>query len=306
MKIFDLLIWAIVAIAIIFIVINLFGNFNQQKDLNSEIRENLEIAETPDMLGKLIMMPTKKVEESFLLNKTSFDIAQRSIAIECTSPNICCPVNEKCDKIEWSPELAVFKNSKTIDFFVRCEKNIINVCKIYFGIMPAQSKIEEINLIAQDGTSSNMLVKVKNTGKISIIQGTNKIELYKRVNNNWEKTTEIFPQQTVDLLTQNQKHNFVWNVETKTMGEYRISSEFKGNNAGFDTMTFDFNITENIECEIDETRTDTIYDPSTGEDWQVHYCNNCNFSHECVTKWNKKYPEIEWNIIDKERIYYVK
>jgi hypothetical protein len=306
MKIFDLVIWAIIAIILIFIIINLFININQQENLTLEIRKNLEIAETPDMLGKLIIMPTKKVEENFILDKTNFDIAQRSIAIECTNPNICCPLNEKCNRIEWTPELAVFKNSRTIDFFVRCEKDIIIICKIYFGIMPAQSKIEEINLIAQEGTSTKILIKAKNIGKISIIQGINKIELYKKVNNNWEKTNEIFPQQTVDLLTQNQEHNFIWNVETKTMGEYRISSEFKGNNAGFDTMTFDFNIIENIECNIDETRTETMHDPSTGENWQIHYCNNCNFSHECVTQWNKKYPEIEWNIIDKERIYHVK
>ncbi|MDD3084145.1 MAG: hypothetical protein PHP82_03920, partial [Candidatus ainarchaeum sp.] len=53
----------------------------------------------------------------------------------------------------------------------------------------------------------------------------------------------------------------------------------------------------------DETRKNTIYDNQTQKFMQIHYCKNCNYSHECVTAWIEKKPDIEWNIIDKEKIY---
>ncbi|MDD3083965.1 MAG: hypothetical protein PHP82_03005, partial [Candidatus ainarchaeum sp.] len=291
MKIFDLIIWAVISIALLFIATTLFNQLMLETDLKIEIDEGLKIAETNEMLGKLIMIPLKKVEPGYILTKTSFDTIKRSIAIECTNPNICCLMGEECELIEWNYTTVKFKNEKRYDFFVRCEYEKISICRIYFGDKPAQAQIEEIEKIKQEGNNLDIQINVKNSGKISLVRGSNTLELYKKVDETWEKTDKNFPYQNIDLLLQDQKHSFVWNIEIKNLGEYRIKTIFEGENAGFDTKTFDFNIIKNIACEVDETRKNTIYDNQTQKFMQIHYCKNCNYSHECVTAWIEKKPD---------------
>ncbi len=303
MRVFDLIVWAVISIILLLIVISLFNNIEAENDLKTELENGLKLAETDELLGKLVKLNARKVESDYLLSKTNFDLVNRSIAIECTNPDICCPMSEECEKIEWDQTMAIFKSEKEYDFFVRCVFDRISVCKIYFGKEPAQAKIDDINLISKQGTSSIIQLIVSNNGKVNLIEGNSTIELFKKVKNNWEKTSEVFPHQTISLLQPNQKHIFVWNVETKTIGEYQLKTIFQGNNAGFDSKTIDFNIDLSLNCETNESKTKTIYDNVTEKYRQIHYCENCNFSYECVAVWNEKKPNTQWNIIDKDKIF---
>ncbi|MDD4250922.1 MAG: hypothetical protein PHX27_01885 [Candidatus ainarchaeum sp.] len=303
MNIFELLIWGIIAIILLGIGISFFNQTNQVTNINTEIENALQFAQTNEKLGQIVTLNSRKIESDYLLLKKDFETNNQSIALECTNPNLCCPNKEKCDKIEWDFEKIKFKNERSYDFFIRCVRDNIFICRIYFGQMPAQAKINEIKILDDQGTSTKFNVIVTNSGKINLFQGENSIVLYKKVKNDWEKTPEVFPIQNISMLMPNQTHTFLWNIETKTSGEYRAESKFLGENSGFEIKQYDFNVTENSFCIIDETKTQTIFDNTTQKYREIHYCNNCNYSFECVTEWAKENPDIIWNIIDKEKIF---
>ncbi len=306
MKVFDLLIWAIVSIVLVFLVIIIFNALMPKEDLMQDLKNATILAENPNMLGKLVYVGNKYVENDFLLSKTNFELVKRSMAIECTNPNDCCALGEKCSKIEWDYTYAIFKQRKQTHFYVRCYEEKISVCRIYFGKMPAQAEVIKVELLSKDGTNSTYKSVVKNTGEANLSYGEATIKLYKLVNNNWELTSESFPTQTINLLSPGQEHSFIWNIETKTLGHYRAEFIFSGNNSGYDSKNFDFNTLENEGCFIIEGKEDLFANEDLNKINERRYCTGCNYAYECLNAWKEKEPTKEWELLTMESTYYAR
>ncbi len=307
MKPFQLIIWAIVALLIIFIAIDLFLTLFPQENITGILQKNIKLAETNEFLGKTIDVGTHYIEEDTIFLKNSFDITNRSVAIECTDPNLCCNIDEKCEKeIEWNYTNAKIKKFRSINFFVRCiNVDELSVCRIYIGKEPAQAKIIETKELNKAGNSIVLETRVKNIGKNDLVFGKSSVELLKNVNEHWLETGEEFPIQNIDLLQTGMEHSFTWNIEVKTLGEYKLVFTFEGQNAGFDKNEFIFENASNEFCIIDNSETETL---SAGNErfYESHYCTGCNFAYECLAKWQETMPDANWELVDEETAYCLK
>jgi hypothetical protein len=309
MKPFSLLIWAIVAILLIFIATNIYNNLFPESNLTNEIKEELGIAQSQPYLGELRILGQKTLEEGDLIMKDSFDLLNKSVAIECTSADICCPLGEECNNsIEWNYELLNVKNTTTTRVYVRCitEENL-PVCRIYFGTKPAQASIKQINLISSEGNSTVFNLTVENSGNNTLPFGEANIELYQKVNGQFQKLGIDLPTQNINNLPASQEHDFIFNIETFNTGQYRAKFIFSGNNAGFDTFNYDFNVGINQICTTSsKTESIEIFDEELNSqgyyEEEFYYCNNCNFAYECLSEWQKEHQDINFNIISKERV----
>lgn len=310
MKVFDLLVWSIVTIAIILVVINFYGNLNNDEPIETKINNKLDEALLPINMGKLLLVGNLELKKDYILSRTYFDTIKKSLVIECSSESLCCPNGEECPKIiEWTPENLTLKNTNNTKIFVRCfEINNFPACKIYVGKAPAQAKIKEIKLINQIDTSATFEIIVTNTGEATLFFGKTNFELYSNINGNFEKIDLELPTQELANLPVNTQHTFIWTIDTYLPGEYMAKFLFEGENAGFDFNTFDFNTTFNTNCQIDKEKEETKY--ITDEDLitqgvyakHYYYCKNCNAAWECLAVWKKEFPDANFNIENKERV----
>jgi hypothetical protein len=302
MKIFQLVITAIVAIALIALFFTYINSLNSPENLNSQIKKAIIQAEDPSYMGKTIMFSFNVTQNQLLYTK-DFDLSKRSLAIECTDNSICCAKGEECNKIEWTEEYAQFNKAKKINFYARCLEEGISICRIYFGKMPAQAELKEIRKTSQNNLTINFEVDVKNSGKQNLSLGENKLKLYKKVAFDWEESDFKKESKNISMLAPDQEHTFLWEITIPSYGEYKAEFIFEGQNSGFDIKTIDFNINENTACQRSE-KVEYVTDPESGVR-EIHYCEGCNYGYECYAKWKEIMPEKEWEILNKEAVYFI-
>ncbi len=303
MKPFDLIIWAIVAIILIFMATFLFNALLPQDDILKEINKSITLAETNYYLGQTVFVGNLKAPKDFLISQTNFDRTNRSVAIECTSQGDCCNINEKCGKIEWDNTYAIFNPPKLINIYVRCYENVISICRIYLGKTPAQATIKEIDLVEQENNNFLFSVKTKNTGDTILAQGILQGTIFKKVQSKWESTNIVSETKTIETLLQDQEFSFVEEFNLTTPGEYRVEFNFSANNGGFDINYFDFNIEKNTNCKTITGEETFAGDDPTKINTQK-FCEGCTFGYECYDAWKTLMPQKEWIIIDKTSVYY--
>jgi hypothetical protein len=302
MKVFQLMVTAIVAIALITLFFTYINSLNTPDNLNSQIEKAIIKAENPIFMGKTIFFQSNITQNQLLYTK-DFDITKRSLAIECTDNSICCSKGEECNKIEWNGEYAQFNKTDKINFYLRCIEEKVSICRIYFGKMPAQAELKEIRKSSQSNLKVNFEVDVINSGKQNLALGENSIVLYKKVGFDWEKSDFEEENKNISLLAPEQEHTFLWELIIPSYGEYKAEFIFEGDNAGYDSKTIDFNITENTDCGRIE-QVEYIADPESGVR-EVHYCEGCNYGFECYAKWKEIMPEKEWEILGKDSVYFI-
>lgn len=319
MKIFELLVYAIIAVVLVGIAVTLFNSFFPKEDLLVEIKQGIKIAQTESYLGKTIEIGQKTIEKDFIINKSFFDTAQLSLAFECNNPSLCCIRNTEqeasynCTKpIEWDYTNIIVKTSTQIKVNLRCIKqNELPVCRIYFGSKPAQAQVTEIQL-NQSNESITAIVKAKNSGENNLAQGKMNLILEKLVNNKWDVTEEEFPEQVIEteepsILMPGQEHSFVWEVKIFTPGTYRANFIFEGQNAGFDKNSINFDVEFNSYCKPIIESTYELFEENNGTLFkEIKKCENCNYAYECATAWQTKYPTINYEVLTKDTTYCIK
>lgn len=312
MNVIELVVYAIIALALIFLAITLFNPIKQET-LIDEIKEGINAGQTNIFLGKTFPIGTRILEKEFHFDKRAIEDASYSLAIECNNPKICCIRKEEqskediCTKpINWDYSFIEAKQETTLKTSVRCinELNTL-ICRIYFGLSPAQAEIIEIKN-QQDQNSNTIIsnIKVKNSGETQLALGIMELNLQKKVLNKWENTEDQFKPQEIQYLLPQQEHTFVWAIQTTTVGEYRLNYKFSGNNAGFDQKTEDYNITKANFCSIIEEETYEIQTIQEGVKYnEIKKCENCNYAYECASAWQNKYPMVNYQIVTKEKTY---
>jgi hypothetical protein len=311
MNIFELLIYAIITIALIFMVITLF-DLPKEDTIIKELQETINIAQTDNFLGKTIILETKLIQKDFYLNKIALEDALSSTAIECNNPKICCirqseqDKNQTCTKpLIWDYDFFRAEQETTVKTSVRCLNEFgVPICRIYFGSYPAQSQIVEITKLSENNSGKIIsTIKVKNSGETQLSFGMLKLTLQKEVLGNWEDTEiEYNPQEIHSLLPQ-QEHSFIQEVNINTIGNYKLVYTFSGINSGFDKNALEIKVSKN-SCEIIEEENYEIQTIEEGKKYnEIKKCQNCDYAYECANAWQNKYLNINYQILTKEKTY---
>jgi hypothetical protein len=303
MKPIQMIVWAIVAIALILLFVNYIIPEVTPENVTTIIRNNFVAAENPGQLGKLLFLGEIDLEKDELVSQSMFELTDRELAFECTSVDECCAKGEKCNKaIEWDYTHIKTKRNTKSNLYLRCIKDELPICRAYVGKQPAQAEI--INLVKdQDNTSISLQVFVENTGEFDLAFGKNSLILQKKVGERWFDGEEEFETKEIERIPVDGQHIFVWEINPQIFGEYRAITKFEGNNAGFDEKSVEFTITENTAC-VTIDKNETTFDGDIYK--EIHYCEGCNYAFECLAEWNKKNPTIDYELMDLERVYCTK
>lgn len=306
---YQLFVYAIVALTVIGFVYIIYLNLFAPEPFVNELKRGLEVANSQEYLGKYYFINHKIIPEGTIVTKDFFDTQTMSIAIECTSEDKCCPKGELCSKnIEWDYDKINFKKDVSADVSVRCIRyEGVPVCRFYFVDLPAQSKINSVELIEQNYKEAAVTIEVKNDGKQKLTIGKLEVILYKNVNGKWVDTESDFIPREIDFLDPNKSHRFLWDFYFQTTGKYLAEFSFEGSNSGYDKKQIEIDInSENNPCSIDTERVKTIIDPISENFMEFHYCNNCSTAHDCLSAWNNANEGTEFELFDKESVYCIK
>lgn len=311
LNIFELLIYAIITIIIFFLIMVLFTQ-DPNQELIIKLKENLKIAQTESFLGKTITIENQTIPKEFYLHKSILEEPLFSVAIECNNPKVCCIRNEEkkeedetCNKpLNWDYTHVQAKAQTVTKISVRCiQEESFPLCRVFFGYYPPQAEIIDINNTVNE--SSNTIfsnIKVKNSGETQLSTGKLELILQKKLEYEWEDTETTFQPQEVKFLLPKQEHTFIWAIQTLTAGKYRLIYKFSGDNAGHNTKIIDYNIGKNSACSIIE---ETSYETKTIEERtkykEIKYCKNCNYAFECAAAWQEKYPQVNYEVLTKEK-----
>ena len=310
MKPFELIVWGIVTIVIVLVLIAIFGGLAQEEDLIEKIESNLKHAQLPPLIGKTVTVGSINLNQNQLFSTDSFETVDKLLAIECNNENICCPINEECQKpIEWNQQNLKLKKTITTNSFVRCifVQNY-PACKIYVGNRPAQAKIESIELVEQVGNSNIFEITVKNTGNTNLAFGNLNVDLFRRVGGVFQPINFELETQEIQFLPISTKHTFLWNIELDFAGEYKAEFVFSSENAGFDKNFIEFNTDPTTNCEIDINKFDQfeiVNEELLSQGYimkEYHYCKNCNHAFECLAEWKIKHPHVNFNLETNNRV----
>ena len=276
-------------------------------------KESIIVAQTKSFMGKTVKLD-QLIEKDFYLSKNAFEDALISVALECNNPNLCCIrkaeqiENQICTKnISWDYDFMKLENETTLKISVRCLNDLkLPICRIYFGSYPAQAEIVEINKSTneQNGKIISTII-VKNNGETQLNAGRLQLTLQKNVVGEWEDIIDAiqYEIQEVQYLLPQQEHTFTQEINITTSGKYRLLYKFSGINAGFDEKYLEIEHSQNLCTIIEETN----YEIQTIEDGKLYReikkCENCNYAYECATKWQTKYPNVDYQILTKDKTY---
>jgi hypothetical protein len=305
---FSLLIYAIVAVALLGVSYGVYLNIFPPENLTTELKGGLEIANTTEFLGKYYSLGQKIIPGGSILTKDFFDTQTMSIAMECTSETKCCPKGEACSKsIEWDYGNMNFKYNVSAELSVRCIRyDGTPVCRFYFVDLPAQAKINSIELSEQNGKKIEMSIKVENIGEQKLTIGQLTPILYKDVKGDWANTEKEFESEQLQSLDPNEEYTFVWEFNFDTIGKYLVEFKFEGSNAGYDTKQIELNVTNSNLCKVDAGNSETNIMVDSEKFMEVHYCTGCDTAYECLSAWNHEFPNIEYDLLTKDSVYCVK
>ncbi|MEM4662969.1 MAG: hypothetical protein QXM75_03025 [Candidatus Diapherotrites archaeon] len=174
MDTFKLLISTVVALVIIFLLLQIFGFFEKPINTEKEIKDMLSVAEVN--LGRY---NSKVLPLEGTIFMSIFESDKRAVAPMCNNPALCCEINQSCPKVlEWRTEgTAMYvktKQKKVTTVSTRCRFEKIHICRIYFGQEPAQVAIESLELLPHQekifsGDTIKINYSIKNTGATSMI-----------------------------------------------------------------------------------------------------------------------------------------
>jgi hypothetical protein len=291
MNFFKMLVFSIIAIALIYIFYAFLPYFFPEKNAFALLSNNLNGAQLKE--GKSVFL-----EISFGKNENfaaqNFDAANRSVVFECNNPRICCNMNEKCGLTEWDERKMGFNSAKTIITATRCSfSENMYACKIYFGDAPAQlvlKKTEAKKTIDLSKEPVEISVEIENSGKQPMLFGQLKIDVFQKYLENgvWQKKFSE-ASKTIPL-------NRLLGGETTKMvvspalseGTFEINLIASGENSGSDQNKIIIEITGTENCianGCDNPKT------MAGQCKTTCYCTSCMLGISCEKAIKEKKPE---------------
>jgi len=296
---FRLLIYAIIAIALIsLIILFVFPLLEEKEDAFKEIETAIEKAEQQE--GKAVEQKEILFREGSI-NTKNFEQKSRLVWFECNSPALCCDKNFECGKgVRWNDRAVFFTQKQKMNVSARCTiEQGLYLCRVYFGTMPAQIEIKELEGLEEKDLSKNQLyeatAKYANIGNIEAFFVKGKAKLYKYAFEENQKKEILIQEKELELnelkAGEAGKASFLFSLSSN--GEYKIEARIEAENGGFDIQEMDFNAINSpaSACKATQAETTANYNEETKKCEKKYYCTNCNFAFECLAEWNKKMPE---------------
>lgn len=308
MKPFDILVYAIVAVVLLFVLYSIISVYFQPATLNSVIKGDITKARSDAFAGKLVPIEYNLIPGDTTIIASSFKDTKLLVSVECVDPKICCNRGEICGKeVEWDYGQARVKQEIKAVLFTRCvNEQGIDTCKIYIGEKPAQAKIYQTAMLKQEGQITYIKVTAGNSGEQNLALGSHTLALYKKANQDWIDTGEEFEPKTADLLAPQQTQTVVWELQALPLGDYKATVKFEAPNAGYDQNNITFTVSQGNTCIISGQQTQTIADVSSGKYEEIHYCTGCLYGYECAAAWNENQPGKSFIAVDKDSAYCIK
>lgn len=296
MNVFNLFIYAIVVFILIAIFLALAQNFPAMEETSTLIKKSIEDARITPNLGKTYLVGTLNYNKDGLIRSTGVSPQGTIASIECINPSYCCiqksqqSQNEECKKsFEWDYDFVRPIESRKVNTFVRCTNvEQISTCKVYIGSPPAQAEVISVENIGENSEGNTEIkATLNNMGSIPIANATATLKIFKKTKGDWVLTDYENESKEVLILQPNEKQILYWEIKLINLGEYRATILFESQNAGFNEGSLDFNKTENTLCK-DTTIGETVYNAENNNYEELHYCEGCNYAHECANAWGKR------------------
>ncbi|MFA5931444.1 MAG: hypothetical protein WC821_03980 [archaeon] len=313
MNTFEIIIYAIVALALVMVFLTFAPQFLENKQSVDNMKKSIEIAKLQTMLGKTMNLGFPLYGEEFIVNKNNFDYKTVLVAFECLDPKECCirkedqDKNYKCNKsIEWDYDFFKVKDTTKIQTSLRCIKQgELATCKFYLGSLPAQAKIDKIELVDNTNGTAEIKVLVKNIGSNELAFGKNSLKLEKKSPTNWVETDYVSETKETMTIMPGESYPFLWSIAPSNSGEYKAIFTFEGQNAGFDENSIIFTLDTTKACKTGGVG-ESIFNPNNSTYQEIHYCANCLNSFDCASAWNKKQIGTTFTPINSESAYCTK
>src|SRR3989344_4701043 len=168
-----LLIYTVVAAAIIYIIISFFS----APPLTNEEAFEKGLDYSEGNLGKS-QLYTLRLSKDSGYGAANLDSPTRNVRFECTSAETCFGAH-----ISIKPRILSILDDTVADAYFRCVyKETLNDCVIYFGQAPAQIEISGVSMDGNVGRGDNVSVSfdVKNAGNLDALELKTEIKIYER------------------------------------------------------------------------------------------------------------------------------
>ena len=296
MNVFRLIVAAMVVIALIVIVDQIFQELFRESELDKEISELVlnarkvegRVFDTEVFLKSNQIVTAQSVEEDLT-----------NVVFACAG-SVCCEKGEPCENIvEWDEKKIEIKAKNNVYLYARCFIDKIFFCTVYAGTKPSTVKIEARatgkNLIEDE--KIKLEIKTSNEGDVFAREIGRKIIVLYDEHEIDKISLENIQLNGNDVLTEEKEIKL-------SSGNYKLVFEavnlFDQSDRSKSELELKVMPSEKV-CVADKGTVEESYDLELGN-IEKYYCANCLFAFECADAWKK----LSYNVIEKNAEYAIK
>lgn len=298
MNVFNLLIVAIVAVALIGVLFFNFGSFFVPQTNLAKHADGLLLEAQAD-LGKNKSI-TLSLKEGDTIYARNLDETTRTVSFAC-STEACCPTLTNCTQPLSSTvdRIRVNQGIKTT-LTARCVPlNDLHACKLYIGKEPAQLDLVESavpsTFAIQGTTDIPITTTIQNLGEIV---ATN-VEISADLSQDQTVGGKIVPVKvgantfTVESLLPGKKQLVALPISLTQTGTFHLLLHAETEMGGYDEETYTITVTGSnaVLCARDLSKSEAAqYDGIDHICRKKVFCTGCGFAFECRSIWEKEAP----------------
>jgi hypothetical protein len=317
MKPFEIIVYAIVALALLGVVFNLFPQ--PQESFHNKIEKRLLEAQGTLSEGKLIDLGTHTPNGNELVTSESLTTDKQTIGFQCNSTELCCSEKENCSgKIIWDTKKISLTAGKQFHGYLRCEFVKTNYsCFVYVGKAPAQTKVDLVTSTQTQDKTIKIETTLSNTGNDYIYNGKVLLSIQQINENNSQNATNtpntnnsinlnnlIEEEKEISSLAPNGKTKLIFTKTELNDGKYTAEIKFSGEYAGVTTNTTTFEIKNGVNCKVTNNGEGPFSTTQVSNGyWEWRTCENCAEAYQCLSAWQEKEPNTTFNFYDEQKVY---
>ncbi len=304
MNVFRLLVYAIIAVALLwFFFTYLEQFFNPPSNAIEKIEWGIQTAKLQP--GQAIPLGILVFSEKTGLSKSLFSETGTDSILECNSQSFCCDKGVACgNKAVWTEEHLSFNQKQLVPAFVRCKTEYdFFACKVFVGSAPAQLELKNINpektVDLQTKNQWSLSVEIQNTGKNDSLPGIATIRVSKKQESG-EKKPVGSQQKNFETIAPGQTALLNLDFPIAENGDFEAVVRVESDNAGYAEQTVSFQaINQPNPCRaLNQQARTKEFDSQTSECTEKFFCAECITSTECKQQWQQIFPEKDFEIGD--------
>jgi len=304
MNVFRLLVYAIIAVALLwFFFTYLEQFFSPPSNAIEKIELGIQTAKLQP--GKTVSLGTLVFSEKTGLSKSLFSETGTDSILECNSQSFCCDKGVACGgKAIWTEENLSFNQKQLVPAFARCKTEYsFFACKVFVGSAPAQLELKSVNpektVDLQTKNQWRLSVEMQNTGKNDSLPGIATLTVSKKQGNG-EKKPVGSRQKNFETIAFGQTALLDIDFPIAENGDFEAVVRIESDNAGYAEQTVSFQaINQPSPCRaLNQQARTKEFDNSSNECIEKFFCAECTTSTECKQKWLVIFPDKNFEIED--------